>query len=58
MIRPFACWLFLFLAGSLSAQVYQGEKLVEASLLAETTAIIPGQPFRLGLHLRMAPDFL
>ena len=57
MIRPFACWLFLFLAGSLSAQVYQGEKLVEASLLAETTAIIPGQPFRLGLHLRMAPGW-
>jgi thiol:disulfide interchange protein len=38
----------------LRAQVYQGQTLVEASLVADTTAIIPGQPFRVGLLLRMA----
>jgi len=39
------------------AQVHQGQTLVEASLLADTTAVVPGQPFRLGLLLRMAPGW-
>ena len=53
--------LFLFflfpLTFPLEAQLHQGQKLVEATLLADTTAIVPGQPFRLGLHLRMAPGW-
>eukprot|EP01035_Chromulina_nebulosa_P016695 gene16695-22144_t len=28
---------------------------VTATLISETDTITPGQPFRLGLHLRMAP---
>lgn len=48
---------FFFLASPSSAQLHQGQKLVEASLLADTTAIVPGQPFRLGLLLRMAPGW-
>ncbi len=39
------------------AQVFQGKKIVEASLVADTTAIVPGQPFHVGLHLRIAPDW-
>jgi thiol:disulfide interchange protein len=46
--------LTLALISPASAQLYQGRKLVEATLLADTTAIVPGQAFRLGLHLRMA----
>ena len=47
----------LTLAFTSPAQLHQGQKLVEASLLADTTAIVPGQPFRLGLLLRMAPGW-
>lgn len=50
--------LFLvLLASALPAQVQQGKMLVEAELIADTTAIVPGKPFRLGLHLRMAPGW-
>jgi thiol:disulfide interchange protein/DsbC/DsbD-like thiol-disulfide interchange protein len=48
---------FICLASPLPAQIHQGQKLVEASLVADTTAIVPGQPFRLGLLLRMAPGW-
>jgi thiol:disulfide interchange protein len=48
---------FLLLTPPLTAQIHQGRKLVEASLLADTRAIVPGQPFRLGLLLRMAPGW-
>ena len=47
----------LILASPIAAQVYEGRQLVEASLVADTTAIVPGQPFRVGLHLRMAPGW-
>ncbi len=47
----------LMLAGPASAQVYNGQKLVEAKLLADTTSVVPGQPFRVGLQLRMAPGW-
>ena len=57
--RVLAALLFPFflLTFSSSAQLYQGQKLVEATLLADTTAIVPGQTFRLGLLLRMAPGW-
>ncbi len=48
---------FFLLPFSSPAQLYQGQKLVEATLLADTTAIAPGQTFRLGLLLRMAPGW-
>jgi thiol:disulfide interchange protein len=49
--------LLLVLAAPLAAQMHQGRQLVEARLVADTTAIVPGQPFRIGLHLRMAPGW-
>lgn len=52
-----ALFVALTCAVASHAQVHEGRKLVEATLLADTTAIVPGQPFRLGLHLRMAPGW-
>ena len=49
--------LLLVLAAPLPAQMHQGRQLVEARLVADTTAIVPGQSFRVGLHLRMAPGW-
>ena len=40
-----------------SAQNYQGRELVKATLLANSSAIIPGKPFDVGLLLRMAPGW-
>ena len=36
------------------AQTFQGRQLVQAELLSDSTAVIPGKPFTIGLHLRMA----
>ncbi len=38
-------------------QNYQGRELVKATLLADTSAIVPGKPFTAGLLLRMAPGW-
>src|SRR5438477_10953600 len=40
-----------------NAQVYQGRQLVKATLLADTSAVVPGKPFTIGLLLQMAPDW-
>ena len=53
----FGVCLFLAIASTLSAQVYQGKQLVKAELLADTTAIVPGKPFAVGVLLRMAPGW-
>ena len=59
VLRPLAILLsaFFLLTSLSSAQLYQGQTLVEATLVADTTAIVPGQTFRLGLLLRMAPGW-
>ncbi|MBE2179353.1 MAG: thioredoxin family protein [Chthoniobacterales bacterium] len=49
--------LTLLGTGPLSAQMHNGQKLVEATLVADTTAMVPGKPFRVGLHLQMAPGW-
>jgi thiol:disulfide interchange protein DsbD len=38
-------------------QNYQGREVVKATLLANTSAIVPGKPFTAGLLLRMAPGW-
>jgi thiol:disulfide interchange protein/DsbC/DsbD-like thiol-disulfide interchange protein len=49
---------FLLVAGlPVSAQLHDGKTLVKASLLADTTAIVPGQPFQVALVLEMAPGW-
>lgn len=38
-------------------QFYEGKQIVKASLLADTSAIVPGKPFTAGLLLRIAPGW-
>jgi len=47
----------LLFALNAPAQMYQGKRLVEASLIADTDAIVPGKPFTAGLLLKMAPGW-
>jgi thiol:disulfide interchange protein/DsbC/DsbD-like thiol-disulfide interchange protein len=47
----------LVVAASLRAQIYQGRELVKSDLIADTSAIVPGKPFTVGLLLRMAPHW-
>jgi thiol:disulfide interchange protein DsbD len=49
--------LLLFAALPASAQIHGGTTLVKASLLADTTAIVPGQKFQVGVLLEMAPGW-
>jgi thiol:disulfide interchange protein DsbD len=53
----FVAWSVLALAPQSRAQAYQGKELVKAELLADTSAIVPGKPFTIGLLLRMAPKW-
>jgi len=47
-------WIFVVAVIPIRAQPNQGTPLVQAQLLADTTAIVPGQPFQAGLLLEMA----
>ena len=39
------------------AQTFQGKELVQASLVADVGAVVPGKPFTVGLLLKMAPHW-
>ena len=39
------------------AQKYEGRELVQAKLLADVTAVVPGKPFTVGLLLHMVPNW-
>jgi thiol:disulfide interchange protein/DsbC/DsbD-like thiol-disulfide interchange protein len=43
----------LFAGPCASAQKYEGRELVRAELIADTTAVVPGKPFTIGLLLHM-----
>jgi DsbC/DsbD-like thiol-disulfide interchange protein len=47
----------LIAAGKVDAQVYEGRELVKAQLVANTTAVVPGKPFTVGLLLHMVPGW-
>ena len=60
MISRFRFWLVALLVAvscNCPAQIVNGETLVEAKLIANTTAVVPGQPFDVGVLLKMAPDW-
>ena len=68
MVINWMAWLrssagVLLLAAALLAapaargQKFGGRQLVEAKLLADTTTVVPGQPFTAGLFLKMAPGW-
>ena len=48
--------LFAAIAGA-RAQTYQGRELVQAKLIADVTAVVPGKPFTAGLLLHMVPNW-
>jgi thiol:disulfide interchange protein len=47
----------ILLAQATLGQNYQGKELVHATVLADTSAIVPGKPFTAGVLLRMAPGW-
>ncbi len=47
----------LLLPAAADAQKFNGRELVQASLLADTSAIVPGKPFTAGLLLKMVPGW-
>jgi thiol:disulfide interchange protein/DsbC/DsbD-like thiol-disulfide interchange protein len=52
------CFATLWLgADKADAQIYEGRQLVKATLLADTSAIIPGKALTVGLLLQMAPGW-
>jgi thiol:disulfide interchange protein DsbD len=55
--RLFAVVLLLATLGEARAQKYEGRELVQAKLLADVTAVVPGKPFTVGLLLHMVPNW-
>ena len=51
------CALLLVCAVPARAQTYQGRELVQAKLLANVSAVVPGKPFTAGLLLHMVPNW-
>src|SRR5438067_7593439 len=51
----FLLWLPTWLAMTAHAQIYQGRQLVHADALANISAIVPGEPFLVGVRLKMEP---
>src|SRR5689334_9267152 len=53
----FLLWLPTWLAITAQGQMYQGRQLVHADALANVSAIVPGEPFPVGVRLRMEPHW-
>src|SRR6266568_2939603 len=51
------CLLIFGLSPQCKSQTYEGKELVKAELLADTSAVVPGKHFTVGLLLRMAPHW-
>jgi thiol:disulfide interchange protein/DsbC/DsbD-like thiol-disulfide interchange protein len=51
----FLLWLPTWLALTAHGQLYQGRQLVHADALANVSAIVPGEPFLVGVRLKMEP---
>ena len=50
-------WLPALIATTAHGQMYQGRQLVEADALANVSAIVPGEPFLVGVRLKMQPHW-
>jgi thiol:disulfide interchange protein len=55
--RFFLSLLLLATLCTARAQTYQGRELVQAQLIADVAAIVPGKPFTAGLLLHMVPNW-
>ncbi len=48
---------FLIFVPSTQAQTWQGKELVRASLIADSSVVVPGKSFRVGLYLQILPGW-
>jgi thiol:disulfide interchange protein/DsbC/DsbD-like thiol-disulfide interchange protein len=53
----FLLWLPTWLAITAHGQMYQGRQLVHADALANVSAIVAGEPFLVGVRLKMEPHW-
>ena len=53
----FSLAALLIFPGAAWGQKFQGRELVQASLVADTATVVPGQPFTAGLLLKMVPGW-
>lgn len=54
---PIVLGLVSAITSSMQGQVYHGRELVKAEVVADTTAIVPGKQFTVGILLRMEPHW-
>src|SRR2546421_8786145 len=53
----FFLWLPALIARTAQGQIYQGNQLVQADALANVSAVVPGEPFLVGVRLKMQPHW-
>ena len=53
----FFLWLSALIAMTARGQIYQGKQLVQADALANVDAVVPGEPFLVGVRLKMEPHW-
>jgi len=53
----FFLWLPVLMTMTAQAQIYQGKQLVQADALANVSAVVPGEPFLVGVRLKMQPHW-
>src|SRR5207302_4968024 len=54
-LSVFFLWRSALIAMTAQGQIYQGKQLVQADALANVDAVIPGEPFLVGVRLKMLP---
>jgi len=50
-------WVSALIAMTAQGQIYQGKQLVQADALANVDAVLPGEPFLVGVRLKMQPHW-
>ena len=53
----FFLWVSALIAMTAQGQIYQGKQLVQADALANVDAVVPGEPFLVGVRLKMQPHW-
>jgi DsbC/DsbD-like thiol-disulfide interchange protein/cytochrome c biogenesis protein CcdA len=57
VIRAVLLFSLLALSRVVIAQTYEGVEVVRPALIANTTTVVPGKTFKVGLHMRLAPGW-
>src|SRR5207248_322349 len=53
----FFLWVSALIAMSTQGQIYQGKQLVQADAFANVNTVVPGEPFLVGVRLKMQPHW-